>query len=298
MGRIVEVSGNGYSLRIERGSLVLFSKKTVSGEAKLPLDEIDSLIINSNATSLTSSVQISLAQRGIPILFCDSRHLPIAVSLPTSNNYEQSKRIKQQSQISKEKADLLWSQIIRSKILRQSELLDHIGQHGNNLRRIASKVVEGDTSNCEAQAAKIYWKDLFGKNFIRSSDDGVNARLNYGYAILRATVARYVCAHGLSPSLGIHHRNASNPMCLVDDLMEPFRPFVDWKVVKMNVTNKDITREEKQELVNLMLQKVMSESGTTVFESLIQEGVFSFYRVCSEPNTKLKIEWHLLDKSV
>jgi hypothetical protein len=80
--------------------------------------------------------------------------------------------------------------------------------------------------------------------------------------------------------------------------MEPFRPFVDWKVVKMNVTNKDITREEKQELVNLMLQKVMSESGTTVFESLIQEGVFSFYRVCSEPNTKLQIEWHLLDKSV
>jgi CRISPR-associated protein Cas1 len=187
----------------------------------------------------------------------------------------------------------MWGQIVRSKIHRQSEVIQKIGKTGVHLQRIANKVLDGDPSNCEAEAAKTYWRDLFGDGFRRHSDDVINARLNYGYAILRATVARYVCAHGLSPSLGIHHRNATNPMCLVDDLMEPFRPLIDWKVAKIGCMVEIITKEQRMDLVGLMAQKVRSDRKSISFESLIKASVFSFYEVCSNPNAVLKVEWDL-----
>lgn len=297
MGRIVEVATEGYSLRIERGFLVLAAKNTARPDSRIPLDEIESLIISSTATSLTSSVQASLAERGTPIVFCDTRHLPIAMSLPISHNYEYSKRLKCQAQISQNKADQIWGQIVRSKISRQAEVLDQLGGSGVRLRRIASKVGNGDPTNCEAEAAKMYWKDLFGYEFRRNAEDGVNARLNYGYAVLRATVARYVCAHGLSPSLGIHHKNAANPMCLVDDLMEPFRPLIDWTVAKMKFTDERISKNEKMNLVHVMTQKVRSQGNPVVFESLIRTTVLSFYRICSETHSTLVTDWHLPDQS-
>ena len=158
---------------------------------------------------------------------------------------------------------------------------------------VLTRKVDGDPSNCEAEAARAYWSSLFGDGFLRHSDDPINAILNYGYAILRATVARYICAHGLSPSLGIHHRNATNPMCLVDDLMEPFRPLIDWKVAKIGCTVEVITKEQKMDLVGLMTQKVRSDRKSISFESLIKASVFSFYEVCSNPNAVLKVEWDL-----
>jgi len=293
MGRIVEVSSEGYSLRIDRGFLVLSLRDDTHPVTRIPLDEIESLVINTNATSLTSSVQISLAERGTPIVFCDARHLPIAVSLPISRNYDYSRRLREQAQLTQNKADQMWGQIVRSKIHRQSEVLQKIGKTGIHLQRIANKVMDGDPSNCEAEAAKAYWTDLFGDRFRRHSDDPINTRLNYGYAILRATVARCICAHGLSPSLGIHHRNARNPMCLVDDLMEPFRPLIDWKVTKIGCTAEAITKEQKMSLVRLMTQKVSSDRKSINVESLIKASVFSFYEVCSNPNAVLKIEWNL-----
>lgn len=295
MGRIVEISTAGYSLRIERGFLLLYAKESGDVNGKVPLDDIESLVINSNATSLTSNVQTSLAERGVPIVFCDSKHLPIAISLPISGNYEYSRRLREQAQLTRDKADIIWGQIIRSKIFRQSEVLQKIGRTNIHLQRIANKILDGDPSNCEAEAAKVYWRGLFGESFRRHSGDPINTRLNYGYAILRATVARYICAHGLSPSLGIHHRNAANPMCLVDDLMEPFRPLIDWKVAKIGCTAEAITKEQKMSLVGLMTQKVRSDRKYISFESLIKTGVFSFYEVCSNPNARLKIEWNLPD---
>lgn len=295
MGRIVEISSEGYSLRIDRGFLVLSLKGGSQPDRRIPLDEIESLVLNTNAASLTASVLTSLAQRGTPMVFCDARHLPIAMSLPVSQNYEHSKRLREQARLTQSQADRIWAQIVRSKINRQSEVLQHTGKTNIHLRRIADKVLDGDPSNCEAEAAKAYWRGLFGNNFRRNADNGINARLNYGYSILRATLARYVCAHGLSPSLGIHHRNAANPVCLVDDLMEPFRPLIDWKVAGMESTDESITKDEKLGLVGLMTQKVRCDGGSVLFESLLKASVFSFYRICSERSSTLELEWHLPD---
>jgi len=295
MGRIVEVSSEGYSLRINRGFLVLSIKGGTTPERKVPLDEIESLVVNTSAASLTSGVLTSLAQRGTPVVFCDTRHLPIATSLPLSDNYEHSKRLREQARLTQSQADRIWAQIVKSKIHRQSEVLAQSGKSDINLRHIADKVLDGDPGNCEAEAAKVYWKSLFGDGFRRSADDVINARLNYGYAVLRATLARFVCAHGLSPSLGIHHRNAANSMCLIDDLMEPFRPLIDWEVSKMERVAEALTKDEKVRLVGLIKLKVRSDTGLVVFESLLKASVLSFYRVCSESSTTLEIEWHLLD---
>lgn len=295
MGRIVEVSSEGYSLRIHRGFLVLSLKDDVTPERKIPLDEIESLIVSTSAASLTASVLISLAQRGTPVVFCDERHLPIASCLPLSENYEHSKRLKEQTRLGQSQADRIWAQLVRAKIRRQSEVIAQSGKPDINLRRIADKVLDGDPANREAEAAKVYWRSLFGNDFRRGADDVINARLNYGYAILRATVARYVCAHGLSPSLGIHHRNAANSMCLIDDLMEPFRPLIDWKVSKMDRTAQAITHEDKVSLVGLMTHRVRSDVGLVVFESLLKSSVLSFYRICSEAAATLEIDWHLPD---
>lgn len=294
MGRIVEVSSEGYSLRIDRGFLVLSIKKGETPERKVPLDEIESLVINTSAVSLTAGVLSSLGQRGTPVVFCDTRHLPVATSLPLSNNYEHTKRLREQAQLTQSQADRIWAQIVRSKIHRQSEVLARSGKSDINLRHIADKVLDGDPGNCEAEAARMYWRSLFGDGFRRSADDVINARLNYGYAVLRATLARYVCAHGLSPSLGIHHRNAANQMCLIDDLMEPFRPLIDWEVAKMEHAEV-ITREEKVRLVGLMKLRVRGDTGFVVYESLLKASVLSFYRICSESSGTLEIEWHLPD---
>jgi CRISP-associated protein Cas1 len=156
VGRIVEISSDGHTLRIERGFLVVSKKADVIQTSKVPLDEIEALVINSQATSLTSSVHTSLADRGSPILFCDSRHLPISLALPLSRNYEHSKRVRQQARMTENTADRVWAQIVRSKVLRQAEVLEHFKRSGLQLRRIAEKVVDGDPKNCEAEAAKVY----------------------------------------------------------------------------------------------------------------------------------------------
>jgi len=293
MGRVIEIASEGYALNIERGFLVLTKKDHIPPVSKVPLDEIDVLVINSQATSLAVSVHTSLASRGVPILFCDSRHLPISLSLPISQNYEQSKRVRQQSKMTEATADKVWAQIVRSKVLRQAELLEHLGKNGLQLRRIAGKVVDGDPTNCEAEAAKVYWRALFGDDFRRGADSAVNTHLNYGYAVLRGAVARHVCANGLSPSLGVHHRNASNPMCLVDDLMEPFRPAIDFLVFTMcPLSNETITKEDKGRLVGAMAARVRIADKKVSFDSGIKSAVFSFYQVCVDPDSPLDIDWH------
>ena len=292
MGRIVEITSDGLSLRIERGFLMVFrGSQSEPLLSRIPLDEIESLIINSYGASITSHVLFTLGERCIPVVFCDSRHMPVTLALPVIGNYEHSKRLRQQIQLTFSQSAELWRTIVETKVSRQADLLDVVGKSSAPLRRMVTKVINGDTSNIEAQAAKVYWPALFGRGYRRSSEIPLNAKLNYGYAILRSAVARSICATGLSISLGIHHSNASNPMCLVDDLMEPFRPLVDKKVYDFRDFGEELTVMNKQELASLLTESVLFDNKMISVEALIKEFVYSFYQVCVGGKSKLLVNW-------
>ena len=292
MGRIVEITSDGLSLRIERGFLMVFrGSQSEPLLSRIPLDEIESLIINSYGASITSHVLFTLGERCIPVVFCDSRHMPVTLALPVIGNYEHSKRLRQQIQLTFSQSAELWRTIVETKVSRQADLLDVVGKSSAPLRRMVTKVINGDTSNIEAQAAKVYWPALFGRGYRRSSEIPLNAKLNYGYAILRSAVARSICATGLSISLGIHHSNASNPMCLVDDLMEPFRPLVDKKVYEFRDFGEELTVMNKQELASLLTESVLFDNKMISVEALIKEFVYSFYQVCVGGKSKLLVNW-------
>lgn len=292
MGRIVEVVSDGRRLSIERGFLIIADpSKKEEPAARLPLDDIDVLLINSHGVTVTSNTFITFAERGVPIVLCDGRHMPVTMALPLSSNYELSKRLREQISMKETTAASLWKAIVAAKISRQSELLKRVGKAYLQLVRLAERVEDGDPNNLEAQAAKHYWSALFGSEFRRSATSAINAKLNYGYAIIRATVARYVCAHGLSPSLGVHHSNASNPMCLVDDLMEPFRPLVDHAVYRLDNLQSELCKRDKEALVSLLAETVTRGSESVVVETLLKDAVFSFYRACSTGSTELEVDW-------
>jgi len=194
------------------------------------------------------------------IVFCDTRHLPYSVILPlTEGNSLHAKILKEQIQVALPVRKRLWQQIVKQKITAQIKTLETFSKDGKALKLLVKKVKTGDSENHEAQAAQKYWPLLMGKQFRRDTGaDGINALLNYGYAILRAVVARAIVGSGLHPALGLHHHNQYNGLCLADDLMEPFRPWVDFQVCQLMAENDPvkIETETKTKLLALLSHPV------------------------------------------
>jgi CRISPR-associated protein Cas1 len=158
-------------------------------------------------------------------------HLPLGMMLPLDAHHVQTERHRAQVEAGEPARKQIWKSLVAAKLSQQGRVLDHFGIKPNGLGEMARRVRSGDTDNLEAQGAQRYWPLLFGKEFRRDrAAGGINAALNYGYAVIRAALARAVVAAGLIPSLGVFHKNRSNPLCLADDLFEPYRPFVDWRV--------------------------------------------------------------------
>lgn len=175
----------------------------------------------------------ALAERGSPIVFCNTHHSPVAVTLPIAGFHAQGARMRAQWDAGKPLAKQLWQRIVKAKIAMQGALLAfHGAPEAGAFDLLGRRVRSGDPDNLEAQAARRYWPALMGRDFRRDRDAvGANALLNYGYAVIRATVARAVVAAGLHPTIGIFHANRGNAFALADDLVEPFRPLVDALVV-------------------------------------------------------------------
>ena len=171
----------------------------------------------------------------------------------------------------------LWKQLIQAKISGQAAVLAHVGESGKAVARYVGKVRVGDPSNVEGQAARAYWLLLFGKAFRRDrSADGINALLNYGYTVLRALVARHVMAAGLHPGIPLHHANAGNPMRLVDDLMEPFRPLVDVWVWRLHTDGcEQVDTHAKRELALLAARTLHLPEGRSAVANAVQRYVQS-----------------------
>ncbi|MBI3406830.1 MAG: type II CRISPR-associated endonuclease Cas1 [Planctomycetes bacterium] len=202
-------------------------------EVTIPLAEIAVLVVSHPCIIYTHAVLSGLAKAGAAYVACDEKHMPTAMLLPMEGHFIQGRRFEQQATVSGPTRKRLWRDIVRAKVHSQARLLARLRGNDLGLSALAGRVRSGDAGNVEAQASRRYWPALFGKNFRRDRfANDQNRFLNYGYAVLRAVLARAVCAAGLHPSLGLHHHNRYDAFRLADDLMEPFRPIVDEAAVQ------------------------------------------------------------------
>jgi CRISPR-associated protein Cas1 len=232
LGRVVEIAENGRHLAREDGFLVIHAGQQELG--RIALDDIIAVIATAPGTSTSCAALAELSARGIPFVICGRNFLPASIVWPIVGHHAQQRRMECQLDASLPLKKRLWAMLIAAKIRHQGIVLAAQGQPADVFTALARSVRSGDPENIEAQAARRYWPALLGADFRRDQDaGGTNAMLNYGYTVLRAGVARAIVAAGLHPGLGIFHRHPHNPMPLADDLMEPFRPFVDRLVLRL-----------------------------------------------------------------
>ncbi|MCU6455524.1 type II CRISPR-associated endonuclease Cas1 [Sphingomonas sp. A2-49] len=233
MERIVDIGTEGLHLAMHRGFLTVSKDRDEVG--RIALDDVHAVILHAHGCTWTGNLVAALAERGSPIVFCNTHHSPVAVTLPIAGFHAQGGRMRAQWDAGKPLAKQLWQRIVRAKITMQGALLaQRATPEASAFALLARRVRSGDPDNLEAQAARRYWPALMGRDFRRDRDAaGANALLNYGYAVLRATVARAIVAAGLHPTIGIFHVNRGNAFALADDLVEPFRPLVDALVVAL-----------------------------------------------------------------
>ena len=230
----------------------------------VPIEDIAYVLLDHQQITITHAAIAALLENNAALITCDSRHLPVGLLLPLEGNTLQSERFQAQIEASLPLRKQLWQQTVECKIRNQAYLLKKL--HNCEVRNMlawASEVRSGDSTNLEGRAAAYYWSKMFPEqdDFTRDRE-GVhpNAMLNYGYAVLRAIVARALVASGLLPTLGIHHHNRYNAYCLADDIMEPYRPFVDQLVaqlIQQYPDQEEITTEIKRQLLTIPTLEVI-----------------------------------------
>ncbi len=251
-GRIIDISQDQRHLSLYRGFMIVSHQGDELG--RVPLDDLEAVIASGHGLSHSSNLLAALAERGVPFVLCASNYRPVGMLLATDGNYQQGKRLACQADARKPLNKRLWQQVVRAKLQHQADALAALGRPHVPLAALVAKVRSGDPDNVEAQGARRYWSLLFGADFRRDRDSqDHNCLLNYGYAILRACIARAIVAAGLHPGLGIHHRNPYNPMCLADDLIEPWRPCIDLRVHALVEAGYDsVDADTKRSLANVV----------------------------------------------
>ena len=278
--QIVEITQPGYWLNKSRGFLAIKSEGELVG--KVPLDDILAVIVSVPGCSISTVLMDQLNQRNIPLVVCGENFLPTLFSLPVQGQGRQFQVMRAQIELSEPRRKRAWQSIVRSKINNQAELLARTGGSSNQLVRLADKVKSGDPNNCEAQAARIYWQQLFGKGFQRDPDaSGLNGALNYIYAVVRACVARGVCSAGLHPSFSLHHKNPQNPLNLVDDLIEPFRPIADYLVwIRGSEYLEELSPDRKSQLAAITTIPIPVSEETSPLSLAAAKTCRSFAQYC------------------
>ena len=215
-------------------------------ERTIPVEDIGVVVLDNRQLTITTGALDALLENNCAVITCNSKSMPVGLMLPLYGNTLQNERFRAQIDASVPLKKQLWQQTIRQKILNQARVLEEqTNETARNMRVWANDVKSGDPDNLEARAASFYWKYVFKQypDFVRGREESPpNNLLNYGYAILRACVARGLVTSGLLPTLGIHHHNRYNAYCLADDIMEPYRPFVDRLVIKIMEEFEDISR--------------------------------------------------------
>ena len=229
--------GNPAYLKRVQSQLKVEYPSDVGGETKsVPIEDVGLIILDHPRITITQSLLVALLENNAAVLSCNEKHMPEGLFMPFAANHQYTEKLRHQLNASEPLRKSLWQQTIKQKIANQHRLLSLHGIKADNMLYWEKQVKSGDPDNYEGRAAAYYWKMVFGENrpFKRwRYGDPPNNLLNYGYAILRAVVARSLVGSGMLPAVGIHHRNKYNPFCLADDVMEPYRPYVDEVVLKI-----------------------------------------------------------------
>jgi len=288
--RTIEISSGPTYLSVKLEQLVIRREQEVVGT--IPFEDIGIVIVDSPAVTYTHGVLTSLARVGAVLVACGADHHPATLVVPIEANTLHTERLRYQVESSRPSSKRIWQQIVQAKVRAQAMALGCSNPGYKKLMGLAAQVRSGDPANIEAQAAKAYWKALFQDKEFRRNRDGAppNNLLNYGYMALRAAVARAICAAGLHPSIGFHHRNRYNAFCLADDLIEPFRPLVDARVLHLWKSGKrNVDREVKTHLLGVLTATVChaGESGPLMVG--LTKMMASLVRVLKGDEKKLEI---------
>jgi CRISP-associated protein Cas1 len=237
INRILDFSEAPARLRVRYAQLIV--QRQEQPEVSVPLADLAVIVVAHPQVSFTQAVLSGLAHAGGVFVTCDRCNLPVGMMLPLACHHTQAERFAAQARSPLPTCKRLWQQIVRAKLRAQAALLCELHDCDFGIGALVGRVHSGDPSNVEARAARRYWPHVFSDLTFRRQRDNEdqNLLLNYGYAVLRAIVARAICAAGLHPSLGLHHHNRYNAFCLADDLMEPLRPTVDHAVVEYMTTH-------------------------------------------------------------
>ena len=296
INNILEISTDNKELSCYKGFLRIKEKGDIIKD--VPFDSICSLIVTARGVIYTNNLLQNLCENNIPLIILSDNFHPSGILLSLIGQQRQSNIQELQISISKPLQKNLWAEIVKEKIKNQSKLLNLL-QKSNPIDKLHSKVLSGDSGNIEAYAARLYFPLLFGNSFIRNHDlNGINSFLNYGYSILRATIARIVVASGLNPSFGIKHHNKLNPFCLVDDLIEPYRPIID--SIVYNIFNgiddetKILSPEYKKKLAEVIHLEIYNGEGFSELYNIIKQDVWNFVSSVKDKKVKLNYNQYMI----
>lgn len=278
MWRVIDLGGTGYYLHTVHNKLIV---EKDGEESLIPFNDIHSIICHGIGFRYSDKFFKSCLHHNVPVTFCDEKHIPLGMLLPMLQHKETSQRMDIQLKASLPRRKQAWQQIIIEKLKNQRDFLQHLQVPGvKRLDVLSQTVLSGDGSNNEAQGAKVYFESIYGTSFFRSDEDNaINGKLDYGYSILRSAVARAVVDTGLLPSCGVFHSSRINPFCLIDDLMEPFRPMVDSLVLAMCSKYgfiDELESREKKELMRITAREVVFEDQDVEFSYALRLYVLSY----------------------
>ncbi len=252
--------GNPAYLKLKDEQMYILEPFTKEMKGKVPVEDLGLLMLDHFQITISHQLIQKMMGNNVVMISCDAQHLPHGIMLPLYGHTEHSDRVKDQLDASEPLKKQLWKQTVECKIENQKEVLKRLGNYHEPMMDYQNNVKSGDITNMEGIAAQHYWKYLISSNFLRQRfGDSPNQFFNFGYAVLRSIVARAIVATGLLPVLGIFHKNKYNPYCLVDDLMEPFRPFVDILVMQWLEANKEaegLTKEFKAHILQIATMDV------------------------------------------
>ena len=261
------------------------------GDTSIPLEDIDTIVLDNSRIRVSRNLLSDCSERNITIIICNDKHMPVSILLPLKGHVLHTRILRDQIDLEKEREALLWKQLIQGKISAQIQVLKKYNLEFLHLIGLNNNLDMSNTSDKEAQAARIYWKRLFGIDFRRKNNSKTNSLLNYGYSLIRSSIAKSIVASGLHPALGVHHKNQYNSFCLVDDLIEPLRPIVDSKVYEMRekIQEEDsLNREDKIELLTILNQKIYVNNTLMSLQPAIRQYTTSFKQALTD-NSKLEI---------
>lgn len=279
--RIVHIK-ESEKLRLKLDNLEIYKK----GEKYLiPLSDISMVVLEGN-TSITTNILAQFTKHNIVLVICDNKYLPTGLLLNYGNYHHSAKRVIEQAAWTEENKQLVWQEIVGQKILNQIEFAKYKNVDKERLmimKELYSQLQPGDISNREGHVAKVYFNSLYGLDFTRENECLVNGAMNYGYAVVRAAIARNVVGQGLMTMLGVFHKNEFNSFNLVDDLMEPFRPIIDYWIDRHILPEYEfLTYEARLTLIDFLNQPMRYKSTKSSVDQVMQKYVNSFLKAVTK----------------